>query len=201
MTTTSNASTPRRSIEIEEVEDENHRSNNLNAGPSNASRVVESSDDDPDEEGEAAGRGVARAQSVINIRDNSSDEEQAVTKADEAERGMIKSVIYWNMLLMPKQIALQKNGTHRSMHSSTLSRLLTTLETLRDVLMSSSATRRHVWAKARAGDMSGGTFTLPMGSQQAIFATMQSYAGAWTLLWGWTLRKCTVPLARLSTRP
>ena len=48
--------------------------------------------------------------------------------------------------------------------------------------MSSSAMQRHVRARARAGDMSGGTLILQMGSRQAIFAAMQKYAGEKMLL-------------------
>jgi hypothetical protein len=79
----SSASTPRHSVEIEEVEDEDRH-----AGTSNASRVVAESSDSSDEGGEAAGRGATRARSVININGDSSDEEQVATKTDEAERGM-----------------------------------------------------------------------------------------------------------------
>jgi hypothetical protein len=90
---------------------------------------------------------------------------------------------------------------HQYMRSSTLSRLSTILETHRVVFMSSSATRSHVKAKVRVGDMSAGTLTLPMGSRQAIFAAMQSYAGAPMLLRVPMLRECTAPLAKSSTSP
>jgi hypothetical protein len=141
MAATSAPSTPRRSVEIEEVEEEGRHSGNVS--PSNASRTVESTDRSDDEEGRKAAR-------AIDIDNDSSDEEPVAKETDEAERGMIlsrESIRLGNMLILI-QTALQKNGTHQSMHSSTLSHLLTMLETQPDVFMSSSATRRHVRAKA-----------------------------------------------------
>jgi hypothetical protein len=142
MTATSAASTLRRSVGIEEEEDADAHSRNVS--PVNASRIVESSDGNDNNEG---GRRAARALSVINVNDDSSDEELVAKETDEAERGRIPSYESIGKYVNATQIALQKNGTHPFTHSSTLSHQLTMLETLLDVFMSSSATRRHVGAK------------------------------------------------------
>jgi len=56
--------------------------------PSNTSRSVESLDGNGNEEGDTA-RKAARARSVIDVNDESSDEGQVAEETDEAERSMI----------------------------------------------------------------------------------------------------------------
>ena len=79
------ASSQRRSVEIEEVEDEDYRSRNVS--PLNASRVIESSDGS--DGGEVGVGKRARASSVIDIDNNSSEEVPVAEETDEAERGKI----------------------------------------------------------------------------------------------------------------
>lgn len=77
----------RRSVEMEEVEDEDNHSTNI--PPSNVSRFIESSDEsNNDEDGFVGGKRV-RASSPINIDDDSSEGVSAVEETDEAERGKI----------------------------------------------------------------------------------------------------------------
>ena len=114
MPTMSVVSTPRRSVEVDEVQDEGHRP--CNVRPSNVSCIIESSDGSDD----FPVRNAARAVSVINVNDESSDE------TDEAERGTIlyNESIRNVLILIFMQIALQRIGTHQSTHSSIPSHLL-----------------------------------------------------------------------------
>lgn len=136
----------RRSVEMEEVEDEDSHSSNI--PPSNASRFIESSDENDNNEDEFVGGKRARASSVINIDDGSSEGAPAVEETDEAERGRIMNLLVIDRMLTSIQIASRKTGTHQSMRSSTLFHPSTTLETQHDVFMSSSATQSLVRVKA-----------------------------------------------------
>jgi len=102
MAATSAASTQRSSVEVENVDDEGHHPRNVS--PVNASRILESSDGS-DDEGPEGNRKAAKALSIININDNSSDEEPVPKESDKAERGMIQSHQSIGNMLMLTQIA------------------------------------------------------------------------------------------------
>jgi hypothetical protein len=138
-----------RAGSVENLANDKGDGRSRSVAPSNASRIVEPTNGSDDEEGDAAGNAAtpARAQSVIDIDEESSVEGPAAEESDKAERGMIQRHESIGNVLMSTQIASQKTGTHRYMRSSTLSHLLTMLETPLDVFMSSSATRRLVRAE------------------------------------------------------
>jgi hypothetical protein len=88
----------RCSVEIEDVEDEDddededYHSCNISR-PSNASQLIESGDGSNDDEAGVVGQ-RARASSVINVNDDSSETEGVpATETAEAERGMIYTPI------------------------------------------------------------------------------------------------------------
>jgi hypothetical protein len=89
----------RCSVEIEDVEDEDddededYHSCNISR-PSNASQLIESGDGSNDDEAGVVGQ-RARASSVINVNDDSSETEgvPATEETAEAERGMIYTPI------------------------------------------------------------------------------------------------------------
>jgi hypothetical protein len=179
---------PRRSVEMEDIEVEDHHSRGI--------RPVNESSDRSDDEG---GRNADRAASVIDVNDNS-DEEPVSEETDEAERGTIpiQFTNIWRYVNV-MQIASQNYGTHRFMPSSTPSHLLTILVTLLGVPMSSSAMRRRVTARVRPGDMFGGTFIRPIRGRLVTFSATRKYVGARTLLKRLTQRKGT-PLLVLSLK-
>ena len=72
---------------MEEVEDEDHHS--CNVSPSNASQLIESADGSEDDDIGIVSGTRARALSVININNDSSEEVSEVEETDKAERGMI----------------------------------------------------------------------------------------------------------------
>lgn len=128
-----------------EIEYKNPRSSNV--PHLNRSEVVESGD-----EGDvvAGGKGQAKASSVINVNDNSSDEKPAVKESEDAEHGTIlshKSITNIANINSLTKIALQRTGVHQFTHSSTESQQLTMLVTQLDAFTSLSAMQRPVKAK------------------------------------------------------
>ncbi len=82
------SSSLRRSVEMEEVEDEDGHTPNIR--PSNTSQIIESSDGISDNDDEFVGGKRARALFVIDIND-SSEGVPAVEETNEAECGRIRS--------------------------------------------------------------------------------------------------------------
>ena len=161
------------------------------APPLNMSWVAEPSDEDDNEGGGDSGKKTrARAESIIDVNGDSSDEESAVGETAEAERDMVlqcESIRKHVDIECLMQTTLPKSGTHRFMHSSTQFRLLTMLATHLGMFTSLSATQRHVKVRVWPGDTSGGILIPLMGSQQATFAATRRCAGVKRLLQGRTL--------------
>ena len=83
------ASLSRRSVEIDQVEDESHHTRDIS--PSNASLLFQSLDGSDDNRVEAVGGTRSRSSSIININDDSSEDMPVET--DDAECGMIHKSI------------------------------------------------------------------------------------------------------------
>ena len=82
------ASLSRRSVEIDQVEDESHHTRDIS--PSNASLLFQSLDGSDDNRVEAVGGTRSRSSSIININDDSSEDMPVET--DDAECGMIHKI-------------------------------------------------------------------------------------------------------------